>query len=307
MPITGLLAALFAALTIAVALGLLLRWQPWSSAARTQERYAVSRGLVQPPAVPDAPPGKRQLADRLAGAGLPLGANPVLAYYLVAGGLALAGAGAVLILGLPPILAAVAAVAGFLAPQFWLSRQEAARRQAIDRAIPQGIGLIIAALRINPALPEALTDAAATLDQIDEPHLAHELQATVAEMRTAGSVTEPLQDLAQRTPSASLRYVVQLLIVYAQEGGSFLTVLNEKANAIREILATRQNAQAKAADTKMAMLAIPALLAGVGLMQLQDPQFRAFYESLMGQALLAGVLVMMAFGYWLVNSMLEEV
>jgi Flp pilus assembly protein TadB len=317
MPISALLVGLLAAATVAAAFYLLIQ-RPWTRRAREQAAYALARGRVAPAADAAAwaalPPRRTfraahadRVADCLAGAGINLGSQPALAFQVVSVLLALAGAGLVLLLNLPLVLVLGGAAGGFLIPRWWLSNQETGRRQAIDQALPRALGVIIGALRVQPALTEALAMSAHTLQQSGDKHLSAELLETASRMRIAGDVELPLQELVARTPSAALRYVVQLLIIYQRSGGAFIDVLSEKAEAIREALSIRQEAQARAADTKLTMLAIPALLVGVTLFLFQDPQFARVYQQLAGQVVLAVAIGSIVFGNRVVNSLLDEI
>ncbi|MBU1748079.1 MAG: type II secretion system F family protein, partial [Chloroflexi bacterium] len=261
--------------------------------------------LAAPPA-PVVRPAQRALAARLAGVGFNLGGHPELAFQGLALLLALAGAGLALVLNLPLVLALLGALGGFMVPRWWLSSQENGRRRALDEALPGGLDVIIGALRVQPALPEALAMAGANLQQSQDQHLSAALLTAASRMRTIGE--EPaLQELVAHTPSPSLRYVVQLLIIYQRSGGAFIAVLSEKATAVREALSIRQEAQAKASDTKLTMLAIPALLVAVTLFLFQDPQFARVYYQGLGQLVLAVAGCSIVLGHRIVNALLDEI
>jgi hypothetical protein len=86
-----------------------------------------------------------------------------------------------------------------------------------------------------------------------------------------------------------------------------VTALEAQARGVRLTLEARAEAQSSASEAMMAVKIIPGILAIVALVFMQDPYFRSFYFSQLGQALIACTLILMAGGYKWVQSMIEEV
>lgn len=245
----------------------------------------------------------RALEQRLQAAGWNLSRAEFL---LLSAGLGIIVCIAASALGLPPLVSLVAGGATATLPRSRLAGRERARWRAVDRELPGAISLLVGNLRVQPDLAEALRLTATALQAGAQPHLAGEFLRTAAEMRALGAEAA-LSALQDRSPSPALGLVAGALQLYVQVGGDFTPVLEEKAGAIRELVAAREEARTSAMDALLAGKAIPVLLAMVTLGVLRDPTFGAFYRSLPGQFILLLCGGAMAVGYAAMKSMVEEV
>jgi len=245
----------------------------------------------------------KALEQRLQAAGWNLSREEFL---LLSAGLGIFASVAAMALGLPALVAACAGGAVAMVPRFRLASRERARWREVDRELPAALSLLVGNLRVQPDLAEALRLTALALQTSGAGHLADEFLRTAAEIRTLGSEAA-LRGLQARSPSPSLDLAAKAMALYAQVGGDFVPVLQRKAEAIRGLVAARQEAATSATDALLAGKAIPLLLAAVTLGLLREPTFGAFYRSLMGQLLLLLCSAVMALGYAVMKSMVEEV
>ena len=248
----------------------------------------------------------KTLEDRLRAAGLDLGTNAKPAYMLLRLASAILCASAVLVFGLPPLVALLAGIGGYLLPQLWLDGQVERRTEQIEKELPDALGDLVAVLRITPSMRNALEQVRVLLVQANpKSALAQELQWTIEDLQTneAGA----FRDLAKRATSPALKMLAFSLMVFINSGGDYLDALEAQARGVRETLRARQSAAAESAEAMMTVKIIPAVLAAVLTIFLQDPLFRSFYFTFYGQMLLLGVMAVMFLGYQIVTGMVKGV
>lgn len=250
---------------------------------------------------------EKSLRAQLQAAGINLGNNPEMAFWLIS--LILGGAvlGLLILLNMPLPLAALGGGVGFYLPRWYLKRRAGERGREIDEELPKSLGYIIAHIRTDPSVMDALSTAATLLATAGRRSpLAEELSRTVGERRALG-VEGALKALQERSPSPSLAMLAFALQIFHRAGGEYTRTLAEQADGIRTIIEARGEARASAADAMLAAKAIPVILFGVLILMLQDPEYVAFYSSFIGQLLLIVAIGLMGLGYLLMESMVQEV
>jgi Flp pilus assembly protein TadB len=248
----------------------------------------------------------KTLEDQLRAAGLNLGTNAQTAFTLLRLASAILCASAVLVFGLPPLVALTVGLGGYVLPQLWLAGQVERRTAQIEKELPDALGDLIAVLRVTQSLRNALEQVRALLAQANpKSPLAQELQWTLEDLQTdeAGA----FRDLAQRATSPALKMLAFSLMIFVNSGGDYLTALEAQARGVRQTLEARGAAAAEAAEAMLTVKIIPAVLAIVLTIFLQDPFFRTFYFTFFGQMLLLGVVVVMFLGYQLIQGMVKGV
>lgn len=250
---------------------------------------------------------EKSLGAQLQAAGINLGSNPELAFWLISAILGGVVFGILVMLNMPLPLAALAGGVGFYLPRWYLKRRAGQRGREIDEELPKAIGYVIAHIRTDPSVMEALHTAATLLTTAGKRSpLAEELSRVVAERKALG-IEGALRALQERSPSSSLSMLAFALQIFHRAGGEYTKTLSEQANGIRTIIEARGEARASAADAMLAAKAIPVILFGVLVLMLQDPEYAAFYSSFVGQVVLILAIGLMAVGYLLMESMVQEV
>src|SRR5262245_30999592 len=92
----------------------------------------------------------------------------------------------------------VAATCGYYGPSFWLKRAIAARQDALQRAIPDALDLMVVCVEAGLGLDQAMARVAAEISQA-YPELGDELTVLGLELRAGVQRQEALRNLAQRT------------------------------------------------------------------------------------------------------------
>jgi tight adherence protein C len=133
--------------------------------------------------------------------------------------------------------AALAAVIGFLLPNFWLTSRARQRRTAITRALPDALDMLTIGVEAGLAFESALLRVS---EKWHNP-LTDEFRRTVSEMRVGTSREDALLRLAERCDVADLNTFVAILVQSSQLGVSISQVLHNQAAEMR--LKRRQRAE----------------------------------------------------------------
>lgn len=176
----------------------------------------------------------------------------------------LGGLAFLLSLGGQPIMnalrnAGLAAIVGFILPNYWLLSKVRQRRTAITRALPDALDMLTIGVEAGLAFESALLRVS---EKWRNP-LTEEFKRTVGEMRVGASREAALLRLAERCDVPDLNTFVAILVQSSQLGVSISQVLHNQANEMR--LKRRQRAEelARQAGIKimipMAFLIFPAL------------------------------------------------
>jgi tight adherence protein C len=155
----------------------------------------------------------------------------------------------------PIVILAMAAVAGYLLPDFWLTSRIRKRQHIIRLALPDALDLLVICVEAGLALDQALLRVSQEL-RIAHPELCDELEIANGEMRIGKSRLDALRDLAARTGVDDLKSLVAMLIQTDRFGTSVAQSLRVQAEQLRTL--RRQRAEEQAAKTTVKM--VPALV-----------------------------------------------
>jgi Flp pilus assembly protein TadB len=246
------------------------------------------------------------LQDKLRSAGMNWGQSGPALFGLLRIASAAVCAMVVFMIGLPPLVAIGVGLGGYFMPQLWLDGETIRRAERIEKELPDALGDLVAILRVESSMRNALEQVRHLLAQADpKSPLANELQWTLEDFQT--DEVGAFRDLANRAISPALKMLAFSLMIFIQSGGDYLAALEAQARGVRETLRARQSAAAEAAEAMLTVKLIPGVLLLVLMMFLQDPFFRSFYYTFWGQALLVIVGVLMMAGYLYVQDAVKGV
>jgi tight adherence protein C len=218
----------------------------------------------------------RSLTRRLMWAGEPITVHTLLTLQAVAVLPLVFMALALIAIDAETLTAAVTLGLGVLIaalPALWLDRAVQVRREAIVRAMPDSVDLIVAMVEAGLSIEAALWKVA---HRTVGP-LADELRTVVQETTLGRSRRDALAGLADRSPTPDLRGFVQALIHAQQTGSPLGPVLRTQATEIRRRERQRAQEQAQKAPIKVLVLMLffvmPSLLLvllGPAFMRLAD-------------------------------------
>ena len=126
----------------------------------------------------------------------------------------------------------LAAACGYYAPAFWLRRAIEARKDSIQRAIPDALDLMVVCVEAGLGLDQAIGRVGEEVKRA-HPELSGELSLLALELRTGVSRQEALRNLAHRTDLEEVRNLVALLVQTDRFGTSIGQALRVHADSMR--------------------------------------------------------------------------
>lgn len=126
----------------------------------------------------------------------------------------------------------LAATCGYYAPAFWLKRAIAHRQDALQRAIPDALDLMVVCVEAGLGLDQALARVGEDVKQA-HPELGDELNILSLELRTGVQRQEALRNLAHRTNLEEVKNLVALLVQTDRFGTSIGQALRVHADSMR--------------------------------------------------------------------------
>lgn len=150
----------------------------------------------------------------------------------------------------------VGGLVGYLLPVFWLKLQIGKNGQALARALPDALDLMVVCVEAGLTIDAAVQRVGQEL-ALAHPALARELGIAHMETRIGLSRSESLRNLGQRTNSAPLQSLASVLIQAERFGTSVATALRTHAESLRT---TRQYAAEEMAAKAAVKISFPVVL-----------------------------------------------
>lgn len=126
----------------------------------------------------------------------------------------------------------LAAACGYYAPALWLRRAIAARKDSLQRAIPDALDLMVVCVEAGLGLDQAIGRVGEEVKRT-HPELNDELNMLTLELRAGVARQEALRNLAHRTDLEEVRNLVALLVQTDRFGTSIGQALRVHADAMR--------------------------------------------------------------------------
>ena len=177
------------------------------------------------------------------------------------------------------LVVVLAALAGFFAPELWLSRKIRQRQKAIRNGLPDALDLLIVCLEAGSSLDQSILKASVELE-VAHPALADELKVITTEIRAGKPRMEALRNFADRTKVADVRALVSMLVQTDRFGTSV-------AQALRTHAETSRTKRRQRAEERAAKIGVKLVFPLVFLL------FPALYVVILGPAFIRFVRVFM--------------
>jgi tight adherence protein C len=126
----------------------------------------------------------------------------------------------------------LAAACGYYTPVLWLRRAIAQRKDALQRAIPDALDLMVVCVEAGLGLDQAIGRVGDEVKRT-HPELGDELYLLTLELRNGVGRQEALRNLAQRTDLEEVSSLVALLVQTDRFGTSIGQALRVHADAMR--------------------------------------------------------------------------
>lgn len=225
-------------------------------AARVEPYLSGLRGRPSSLLAPPEPPGgirgfvrarlarswpqDRALQERLTAAGLPPDVAAFRAEQMGWAAACVLGLGVLVALaaassvalrpGALPLLALLAAAAGWLGRDWWLQRQTRARRERLLDELPMAIDLLVLALLAGESVTAACARVAAEVGGT----IGEELAVVAADVRAGSAIVPALEGLSQRCAVPGVTRLVDALCTAIERGAPLAEVLRNQADDARE-------------------------------------------------------------------------
>ena len=211
--------------------------------------------------------------DQLVVAGAPMSARAFLTWQAMMAVAALS----VLVMGLNAGAEGLTKIGVFLVvimilatPYLWLRSKVAARQQAVIKALPDAVDLIVTMVEAGQSIEAAIADVAA---ESDGP-LADELQVAMREITLGRSRRDALLRLIERVPVPELTTFVQAVLQAQTSGVPLGDVLRTQAVEIRRKKRQRAEADAGRAPVKMVLVMVFLIMPSMVLVMLGPTALR---------------------------------
>jgi len=173
----------------------------------------------------------------------------------------------------PVFILVLAALGGYLLPEFWLTSQVRRRQQVLRLSLPDCLDLLVVCVEAGLALDQAFLRVTQEL-RIAHPELCEELDLVNVEIRIGRTRIEALHELARRTGVDDIKALVAMLVQTDRFGTSIAQSLRVHSDELRTKRRQRGEELAAKATVKM----VPALVFFI---------FPALFVVILGPALIS--------------------
>ena len=199
-----------------------------------------------------------------------------------------------------PMVAVVPSILALLAPRWWIARHAARRQEAVQRAWPDAIRDVVAAIGAGMSLQHALESLAETGPEPLQPVFSR-FGLTARTVGVAAGLESVRDDLADATSDR----IVEVLLVAHERGGAIVpTILRDLALATTRDIWVLEQAQTESLEQRInarAVFILPWLV--LVAMTLQEGPFRDFYRSPAGVVVIAVGGVASLAGMWMIRRL----
>jgi tight adherence protein B len=195
---------------------------------------------------------------------------------------------------------------GWLLTRLYLGMRGARRARGFAEQLPDSLQLVIGALRSGFSLPQSLD---VLVREGGEP-VAGEFGRALAKTRLGIEMEAALDEVAERTGSQDLEWLVMAIRIQREIGGNLAEVLQTTVDTMRERSRLRRHVRALSAEGRLSawvLTGMPIAVAGwLGLTRAE--YLRPLVTEPMGVAMLTVSVVMLAVGaFWMSRLVKVEV
>jgi tight adherence protein C len=150
----------------------------------------------------------------------------------------------------PIFVLAVAAIGGYLLPEFWLTARVRSRQQRLRLSLPDCLDLLVVCVEAGLALDQSFVRVTQEL-RIVHRELCEELDLVNAEIRIGRTRLEALRELGDRTGVDDIKALVAMLVQTDRFGTSVAQSLRVHSDELRTKRRQRAEEMAAKATVKM--------------------------------------------------------
>lgn len=197
----------------------------------------------------------------------------------------------------------IAGLVFLAAPVIVMSALAKRRRKQFTSQLPDTLQLLAGTLRAGYSLVQGID---AVSKQTSAP-MSTELQRAMAEARLGRPVEEALQEVSDRMGSADFEWAVMAIKIQREVGGNLAELLMTVSETMVGRERLRREVKGLTAEGRISAIVLSALPFGLGaLITVMNPSYmEPLLSNTLGQLALVVATVMIGFGYWLMNKMIE--
>ena len=195
------------------------------------------------------------------------------------------------------------ALAGLFLPFLGMRFKRQSRFKEFQRQLPDALDLMARALRAGHAFSVGMKMVG---DELPEP-IGPEMSRAVEEISFGIDIPEALKNLSTRIECVDLKFFITALIVQRETGGNLAELIESISRLIRLRFELFGRIKALSAEGKMSalvLIVLPFLLL-FGLTWINPDYMDPLYSHPTGQAMLAGALIWMGIGAFIMKQMIE--
>lgn len=161
------------------------------------------------------------------------------------------------------IMLLVPGCAGYMLPKYWVTRRQAARKEAIINGFPDSLDMLLVCVEAGQSLDQSILRVSREL-KAGFPDLSQEFEIVSQEMKAGKGKEAVLRDMSERCGVQDISSFTTVLIQSQQFGTSIAEALRVYASEMRDKRVMRAEEAANKLPTKMTlatmMLTVPPLL-----------------------------------------------
>ncbi|HEV2387830.1 MAG TPA: type II secretion system F family protein [Candidatus Acidoferrales bacterium] len=151
----------------------------------------------------------------------------------------------------PIFILVIAAIAGYMGPEFYVTQVVRRRQHRLQLSLPDALDLLVISMEAGLGLDQAILRVATEL-KTAHPELSEEMQMVNMEMQLGKNRLDALRELAYRTGVEDIKGLVAMLIQTDRFGTSLAQSLRVFSDDLR--IKRRQRAEEQAAKTTVKMV-----------------------------------------------------
>jgi len=201
------------------------------------------------------------------------------------------------------ILLIVIGLFGACLPAFLKKWKAERQRTLLASQLRQSMQNMVHALRVGVSFMQALDYAA---QEGEEPLVSH-WRRLLQSIRVGRPMVDALRELAERVPLKEMGWFVAAVQITQSTGGSLADVLDTLSTTLQERQSLREKVSALTAQGKASgalLSALPFLVTGA-LYVIAPKMVAPMFTTLIGQAMLAGVMVFIAIGGFVIHRIVS--
>jgi tight adherence protein B len=200
-------------------------------------------------------------------------------------------------------LGAVAAALALQGPRKLLAILRVRRRRRFNDQLVEALSQMSNALKAGFSITQSFEAIVAN----GENPISQEFDAMLRQMRVGVSFAEALQNLSRRVGSEDLDLVCTAIDIARRTGGNLTEIFDTIAATIRERIRIEQRIQTLTAQGRLQGLIVGAMPAVVlaAMVLLRPGTTLPFLRSFQGMACIAGVLILMSLGAFLIRKIIR--